>query len=169
MDCFVAYAPRNDGRNCPTGKSLLIFRNRVKPKNQKESKILRFRRRANQRHRLAYPVPLRGASAIVTNVGTGCGGRGCAPDERRGNVRRRRVVLTPRCWCQVGGKFPAGDGDKKADHRGERDISRKAIAQGMSDALRCPVCSCAHFLCNCTRDRGCSAHPAFPAPSDWRV
>src|SRR6202795_4962826 len=27
--------------------------------------------------------------------------------------------------------------------RGERDISRKAIAQGMSDCLRCPVCSCA--------------------------
>src|SRR5882724_3635698 len=32
-------------------------------------------------------------------------------------------------------------------HRGERVISRKAIAQGMSDVLRCPVCSCAHFLC----------------------
>src|SRR5882757_3111005 len=27
--------------------------------------------------------------------------------------------------------------------REERDISRKAIAQGMSDVLRCPVCSCA--------------------------
>src|SRR5712671_5464366 len=22
-----------------------------------------------------------------------------------------------------------------------------SLAQGMSDALRCPVCSCAHFLC----------------------
>ena len=32
-------------------------------------------------------------------------------------------------------------------HRGERVINRKAIAQGMSDCLRCPVCSCAHFLC----------------------
>jgi len=30
--------------------------------------------------------------------------------------------------------------------REERDISRKAIAQGMSDRLRCPVCSCAIFL-----------------------
>ncbi|MBN8989356.1 MAG: hypothetical protein J0H42_13995, partial [Rhizobiales bacterium] len=30
--------------------------------------------------------------------------------------------------------------------RGEHVISRKAIAQGMSDVLRCPVCSCAHFL-----------------------
>src|SRR5712671_1400140 len=53
--------------------------------------------------------------------------------------------------------------------RDERDISRKAIAQGMSDCLRCPVCSCAlFFLVVCTRDRGCSAHPAFPAPSLWR-
>jgi hypothetical protein len=30
--------------------------------------------------------------------------------------------------------------------RGERGISRKTIAQGMSDALRCPVCSCASPL-----------------------
>jgi hypothetical protein len=30
--------------------------------------------------------------------------------------------------------------------RGDHDISRKAIAQGMSDCLRCPVCSCALSL-----------------------
>src|SRR4030081_2612907 len=31
-----------------------------------------------------------------------------------------------------------------------------------------PVCSCAFFACAfCTRDRGCSAHPVFPAPSDF--
>jgi hypothetical protein len=28
-----------------------------------------------------------------------------------------------------------------------------------------PVCSCAPPSTHCTRDRGCSAHPAFPAPS----
>src|SRR5580765_5950007 len=27
---------------------------------------------------------------------------------------------------------------------------------------------CAFFAQTCTRDRGCSAHPAFPAPSSWR-
>src|SRR5438874_2340139 len=32
---------------------------------------------------------------------------------------------------------------KKPAHRGEHEVSRKAIAQGMSDCLRCPVCSCA--------------------------
>src|SRR5436305_13401478 len=35
---------------------------------------------------------------------------------------------------------------KKPAHRGEHEVSRKAIAQGMSDCLRCPVCSCAPFL-----------------------
>src|ERR1700709_1288318 len=43
--------------------------------------------------------------------------------------------------------FPGRDGGKRAFLRGDRVISRKAIAQGMSDVLRCPVCSCAHFLC----------------------
>ena len=37
-------------------------------------------------------------------------------------------------------------GQERPIPRGERDISRKAIAQGMSDRLRCPVCSCAIFL-----------------------
>ena len=34
-----------------------------------------------------------------------------------------------------------------------------------------PVCSCAFFVCaNRTRDRGCSKHPVFPAPSKfWRA
>src|SRR5882672_3455423 len=55
---------------------------------------------------------------------------------------------------------------KSSAHRGEREISRKTIAQGKPDASAGPVCSCAFFPCAfCTRDRGCSAHPAFPAPS----
>src|ERR1700680_2483287 len=33
--------------------------------------------------------------------------------------RRNRVVLTPRCWRQVGGGNFASDGGKKADHRGD--------------------------------------------------
>src|SRR6202034_3475367 len=50
--------------------------------------------------------------------------------------RRRRVVLTPRRWCQVGGGNSAGDGGKKADHRGERGISRKPLRAGMSGDFR---------------------------------
>jgi hypothetical protein len=50
--------------------------------------------------------------------------------------------------------------------RGEHGISRKTIVQGMPECSDCTcmlVCALlAHF---CTRDRGCSKHPAFPAPS----
>ena len=98
-------------------------------------------------HIYRHPVPTRGAYHDRHERGTGCGGRRCADNERRESVRQRRVVLTPRCWRQVSGSSPASDGGKKAGHRGELVISRKAIAQGMSDCLRCPVCSCAHFLC----------------------
>jgi len=72
-----------------------------------------------------------------------------APDERGGGVRQKRVVPTSQCWRQSTWEtfdFPGRYGGKRAVLRGERAISRKAIAQGMSDALRCPVCSCAHFL-----------------------
>ena len=50
--------------------------------------------------------------------------------------------------------------------QGELGISCKTTAQGMpacSDCTCMLVCaSSAHY---CTRDRGCSKHPAFPAPS----
>ena len=100
-----------------------------------------------------YPSPSRpaqGASAVVTTR-DGLRWTWKCPDERHGSVRRRRVVLTPRRWCQVLAqrKLRKGDGGKKADHRGDHVISRKAIAQGMSDVLRCPVCSCAPFLSHC--------------------
>src|SRR5206468_11647088 len=35
------------------------------------------------------------------------------------------------------------DGGKKAVHRGELEVSRKAIAQGRPECSRRPVCSCA--------------------------
>jgi hypothetical protein len=41
--------------------------------------------------------------------------------------------------------FREATGAESPIPRGERVISRKAIAQGMSDVLRCPVCSCAAF------------------------
>ena len=41
------------------------------------------------------------------------------------------------------GSFPQGDGDNKPAHWGEHEVSRKAIAQGMSECFRSPVCSCA--------------------------
>ncbi len=48
--------------------------------------------------------------------------------------------------------------------RGEHEISRSTIAQGVPDCFGVPVvtCSCAFFIC--TRGCGCGKHPAFPAP-----
>jgi hypothetical protein len=58
---------------------------------------------------------------------------------------------------------------KSSAHRGEREISRKTTAQGKPDALRWTcILVCAPLCKFCTRDRGCSAHPAFPAPSCFR-
>ena len=51
--------------------------------------------------------------------------------------------------------------------RGELGISRKTIAQGMPGCSGCTcMLVCAFLSASCTRDRGCSRHPAFPAPSD---
>jgi hypothetical protein len=87
------------------------------------------------------PAPSGGAlRPIVTNVGAGCDGRkggagrarpvrtakSCGPDlptlgsSRRKMIRRRRWLKSP-------------------VHRGEREISRKTIAQGMSDRFDVPV------------------------------
>ena len=49
---------------------------------------------------------------------------------KRQDVRPSRVVLAPRCWRQVGGKYPADDGDNKPAHRGEHEGNRKTIACG---------------------------------------
>src|SRR4029078_11252840 len=90
-----------------------------------------------------------------------------ATDERGRRVRQRRVVPTPRCWrqCTWRQQLSGRHGGKRAVLRGDHVISRKAIAQGLSDVLRCPVCSCAHSFYHCTSDRGGSDHRAFPAPS----
>jgi len=98
------------------------------------------------------------------------------PARRRTALKRTAKACGSgtRCWCQVGGGFcgpnraqqtfnPPMTVTTRIRRRGERAISRKTIAQGMPDASAEPVCSCAlSFVHFCTRDRGCSAHPAFP-------
>jgi len=149
---LVLRAPRNDEKrqhnqqNNPTGKSLPIYRNRVKSQNQKY-----FAFPEGQISAMTQRIPSRseGRIMIATNVGRAAVDAGNADNERRESVRQRRVVPTPRCWRQGREKLTllTGDGGKRAVHRGELAISRKTTAQGMSDVLRCPVCSCAHFLC----------------------
>jgi hypothetical protein len=107
--------------DCPTGKSLLIFRNRVKPRNQKYSAS-----RSPQITRTTPPIPRpqEGRIAIVTDVGCGerwpqSAGRadrfsqgGLQACEREPRADERRLLRTAkpcgpgtRCWCQAGGGF----------------------------------------------------------------
>ena len=98
---------------------------------------------------------------------------------RRTTLKRTAKPCGPgaRGWRQVGGGVASPTGRANAVNspmteargirlRGERGISRKTIVQGMPECSDCTcmlVCALlAHF---CTRDRGCSKHPAFPAPS----
>src|SRR5258707_4184207 len=57
----------------------------------------------------------------------------------------------------------------KPGHRGEREVSRKTIAQGRPGLLRCTCGDYARVLYLFrTRGYGCIGHPAFPAPSVLR-
>ena len=100
----------------------------------------------NQGIPIAIPSRPEGRIMIATIVGRVAVDAGSADSERHESVRQRRVVLTSRCWRQCTWRqlLSGRDGGKRAVLRGEPVISRKAIAQGMSDVLRCPVCSCAH-------------------------
>src|SRR5207248_3651604 len=54
---------------------------------------------------------------------------------------------------------------KKPAHRGEHEVSRKAIAQGMSECFRCHVCSCApnvQFLAHETAGAARTRHSLRP-------
>ena len=93
----------------------------------------------------SHPVLLRRASAVVTDVGRVAVDAEVTKTIVADSVRRRRVVLTSRCWrqCTWRQQLSGRNGGKRAVLRGEYVISRKAIAQGRPGVLRCPVCSCA--------------------------
>jgi hypothetical protein len=120
--------------------------------------------------------PRKGRWPSSPNVGMGCGGRGGIVramgsqggiNSVSGHRTSRRAVLkrtAKSCGPDASvvgvksaeGKSARPGADESAIRRrrrqespilrGEREISRKAIAQGMSDRLRCPVCSCAIFF-----------------------
>src|SRR5271154_6945239 len=60
----------------------------------------------------------------------------------------RIAIVTDGRWRQVPEKrsFLGATVANKPGRRGERGGNRKTIAQGMSDCLHCPVCSCAIFF-----------------------
>src|SRR5262245_51258708 len=77
-----------------------------------------------------------GRFAVVTKRGAGCDGRlrrqaGSSCRRKRGGVRRSRVVLAPRPWRLFPPACAGGTTvTSNAAHRGEHEVSRKAIARG---------------------------------------
>ena len=84
-----------------------------------------------------------------------------------------------RCWRQAGGGLQSSTGAMRAVNslamearrirlRGERGISRKAIAQGMPGCSGCTcMLVCAFLSASCTRDRGCQPAPGIPCALSW--
>ncbi len=130
----------------------------------RESKIFRFRSHANQSHNSAR---------LTADEGRWPSSRTCG--EMRW-TQELRLTCVARAYGEVvwfgrrgaGVKRAirsAGDGGKRAVLREEHEVSRKAIAQGRPECFRRTCMLVCAFLCaNCTRDRGCGAHPVFPAP-----
>src|SRR3954451_10270617 len=134
----------------------------------RESKIFRLTSRPNHRHNSARLTADEGRSRT---------------SRTRGEMRWTltvRSTFAPEAYGEVvwfgrrgaGVKRAirsAGDGGKRAVLRGEHEVSRKAIAQGRPECSACTCMLVCPFVCaNRTRDRGCSKHPVFPAPSDRR-
>jgi hypothetical protein len=111
------------------------------------------------------------------------GGAGWRKACELSTARRRPILLRTakpcgpgtRCWCQVGGGEtdltglanlnPPMTVTRRIRRRGERGISRKAIAQGMPDASAEPVCSCApssHLFAHETAGAARTRHSLHP-------
>src|SRR3989442_10279368 len=97
-----------------------------------------------------------------------CDGRFCSGAQARTNERRRTAkscgpgaaTLALSLWSNSQVTVTTSP-----LHRGERDISRKAIAQGMSECFRSPVCSCAptvQFLAHETAGAARTRHSLRP-------
>ena len=101
------------------------------------AKITRFLITPNQWFLPGCPVSTRGAFRDRHGRGMGCGGR-----ERR--ARRRRPTRTAKsCGPDAAvlasnsqEQASANDGGKRAVHRGEHEVSRKATAQGRPECFR---------------------------------
>ena len=159
-----------------TGKTLRLFINRNRcPASA--AKTFLFTKIGTQAHNPAIP-PARGA--FRDRHESWCGLRWTRGVARRAArcVRSSRVVLSPRRWGQVLSIRDFGLAAetrrsirrrrlKSPVLRGERGVSRKAIAQGMPGCLGSPVLTCAHPSFSAHKANGCGQRPAFPAPSSF--
>jgi hypothetical protein len=123
----------------PTGKSLLIFRNGVKPRNQKY-----FCFRLPQISCISLPVsfPLEGRIAIVTDVERDAVDAAASGERMQaGRMMLKRTAKS----CGSGAPGLASSLREEAQatvatkpgHRGDHEVSRKTIARGMPGDFRC--------------------------------
>jgi hypothetical protein len=102
-----------------------------------------------------------------------------AQDDRRCSVRQNRVVLAPVAGVKLSVansiqpdrlRHQAGsDGGKRNSSPGRARHKPSTHCAGDAGVLRLYLYACVrNSLHHCTRDRGCSKHPAFPAPSRLR-
>src|SRR5216110_2145160 len=112
-----------------------------------EMKNILLHNSGNQNYNCTRLAPTRGAYHDRHDTwGAGCGGRFCSGAQARTNERKRTAKS-----CGPGAATLASSlrsdlqvtVEKEPAHRGEHEVSRKTIAQGMSECFRCPVCSCA--------------------------
>src|SRR5712672_3204087 len=117
----------------PTGKSLLIFRNRVKPRNQKylasrPTQISSLIRRL---------VPTRGADrASSRNAGRDAVDAAASGEQQRaGRMMPKRTAKSCRSDAPMLASSLREEAQatvsNKPGHRGEREVSRETIARGM--------------------------------------
>src|SRR5260370_396210 len=167
-----SHLPPNQGHN-----SAVLFRSRGVGRRHERWDEMRWTRQRRARTRSQGGCPVSDHRA---------------PDERRQSPAKpfgedgwlrtaKSCGPGTRCWCQVGGGFanptrldqiinPPTTAPRRIRPRGKPGISHKTIAQGTPGCSDCTcMLVCAFFFARCTRDRGCSKHPAFPAPSVSRA
>ncbi len=131
----------------------------------------------------AVPRLKEGRFMTVAKRGAGCGGRssavmrlgawtnGAQALRSLGGEGRLRTAKSRGPDARNAGvksaELSAGDGVKKLRFTRESAIYAVEPLRGEGRSVSAePVCSCAFsFDAHCTRDRGCGAHPVFPAPS----
>jgi hypothetical protein len=111
--------------------------------------------------------PTEGRFAIVTDAGRDAVDAAALVTSSANADGKAVWSWRPDAGAKCRGVFRDTTVARKPGHRGERGISRKPLRRE-SRMPPLDLYARVRFPCAfCTRDRGCSAHPAFPAPSDF--
>src|SRR5260221_1988136 len=117
----------------PTGKSLLIFRNRVKPRNQKYSAFAVGQISA----RTSAVLPREGRAHVRNAERDAVDAAASGERMRAGRMMLMRTAKSCRSDAPMLASSQREEAQatvsNKPGHRGEREVSRKTTAQGMPE------------------------------------